>query len=405
MNKQCAPERGKTYLTIGQDLFSINEYVQAQYNYSLHQGSTKPMSAFAPAAVMVYTDMEHLNGLDQPIDYGSGVEYADGILNSLFNGVEVGLQIGIWLNGTYGCQQIINGDLDRNIASFRKYIEQIQTPAVFIRLGYEFDNPFFGYNRPDLYIQAYQKIVLYMRKTLSRSASARTKFVWHSWAAPRSNGFELNDFYPGDDFVDWIGVSIFQQVFPWASDLFQNNMDYGGTISDIEEVLVFARNHNKPTMIAESTAYGGIVLNSSRVVEYNETNPWSRWFEKVLDIIETHDISMWSYINCNWKAQPMWHTSSFGDTRLSTDRSVMKLWHDTIIQNNNTDDGRVRFLLAGSLHGCGHTSPAKRFSLELCTLAFILSMIGLFKVFQKHRKMHVEIGSAERFPLRSYRSP
>lgn len=398
MNKQCAPKRGKTYLTIGQDLFSISEYIEAQYNYSLHQGSTEPMSSFSPAAVMVYTDIESLNGLDQPIDYGSGVEYADGILHSLFDTVEVGLQIGMWLNGTYGCQQIINGDFDSNIESFRRYIERIQSPAVFIRLGYEFDNPFFGYHRPDLYIQAYQKIVLYMRKALSKSASARTKFVWHSWAAPRSIGLKLQDFYPGDDFVDWVGVSIFQQVFPWASDLIQDNTDYGGTISDIEEVLIFAKNHDKPTMIAESTAYGGIVMNSSQVVKYNQTDPWARWFEKVLDIIETHDISMWSYINCNWKAQPMWHTSSFGDTRLSTDQSVMKLWHDRIIQNNRTDDGEHRFLLAGSLHGCGHTSLKHSFSLEIVLPVIVVAFVGMFKLLQKRRSMYVEIRSTEHFP-------
>jgi hypothetical protein len=42
---------------------------------------------------MVYTDLENLKGLDQPTDYGSGIEYADGILGSLFPNVDVGLQV------------------------------------------------------------------------------------------------------------------------------------------------------------------------------------------------------------------------------------------------------------------------------------------------------------------------
>ena len=33
----CRPPINNTYLVIGQDLFSINEYVTSQYNYSLHQ--------------------------------------------------------------------------------------------------------------------------------------------------------------------------------------------------------------------------------------------------------------------------------------------------------------------------------------------------------------------------------
>lgn len=55
--------------------------------------SDAPLSAFSPAAAMVYTDIQTLRGLDKPADYGSGVEYADGIINSLFPGEQVGLQV------------------------------------------------------------------------------------------------------------------------------------------------------------------------------------------------------------------------------------------------------------------------------------------------------------------------
>jgi len=113
--------------------------------------------------------------------------------------------------------------------------------------------------------------------------------VWYSWAAPRTEGVTLQDFYPGDEYVDWIGVSIFQQVFPWA--------DYwGGSLQDIDEVLVFASKLGKPTMIAESTPFGGINLNTSSTREFNT---WDRWYGKVLILIEKYDISMWCYINCD----------------------------------------------------------------------------------------------------------
>jgi hypothetical protein len=51
------------------------------------------MSSFAPAAAMVYTDLETLRGLFRPSDYGSGVEYADGIFNSIFPESDIGLQV------------------------------------------------------------------------------------------------------------------------------------------------------------------------------------------------------------------------------------------------------------------------------------------------------------------------
>ena len=59
--------------------------------------SNSPMSDFAPAAAMVYTSLASIeNGTSLPTDYGTGVEYADGILNSIFPGQKVGLQVSFY---------------------------------------------------------------------------------------------------------------------------------------------------------------------------------------------------------------------------------------------------------------------------------------------------------------------
>jgi len=200
------------------------------------------------AAYMVYTDLETLNGLWKPTDYGSGVEYADGALN-LFptqnqnnhnTRSSAGLQIGLWLNGSQGCFSICEGKMDDQINHLISYLERSRASKIFLRLGYEFDNPSFGYSdNPEMYILAFQKIVSDCREYLSEDALSRVLFVWHSWAAPMAKeSLSLTDFYPGDDFVDWIGVSIFQQVLPWSPY-------WGGKVSDIESVLDFAKKHDK----------------------------------------------------------------------------------------------------------------------------------------------------------------
>ena len=53
------------------------------------------MSSFAPAATMFYTDLDKLDGLRKPVDYGSGIEYADGIVDSLFPDTNMGVQVGL----------------------------------------------------------------------------------------------------------------------------------------------------------------------------------------------------------------------------------------------------------------------------------------------------------------------
>jgi hypothetical protein len=82
---------------------------------------------------MVYTDIQTLRGLDHPVDYGSGIEYANGLLDSFHGG---GLQIGLWLNGTQGCNDILMGNLDTNLHLLFEYLVHAPVEKVFLRVGY-----------------------------------------------------------------------------------------------------------------------------------------------------------------------------------------------------------------------------------------------------------------------------
>ena len=350
-SNSCAPPKDSTYLTVGQDLFSIQEYVSSQYNASLHQNYLEPMKRFYPAAFMVYTDLAKLEGLDRPADYGSGIEFSDGVLDSLFPGQDVGIQIGLWLAGDEGCGDINAGRMDGQIEKLIRYVRHCTATQVFLRVGYEFDNPQFDYIDPDGYIMAFKRIVSSFRAKLDHREMERIQFVWHSWAAPRLH--PLESYYPGHDFVDWVGVSVFQQVYPWS----QESSSYaGGTLANVEEVLAFAKNCSKPTIIAESTPFGGIDMNTNETVAYGLTDAWDRWFMKVMQLIDDWDISMWSYINCDWDSQPMWHGIGFGETRISADDTVMRKWRDLVLARG----GGREYLMAGSLASCGHKNEKEK---------------------------------------------
>ena len=167
------------------------------------------------------------------------------------------------------------------------------------------------------------------------SCRRRVLAVWHSWAAGLPDGTKLSSFYPGDDVVDWVGVSLFQQFYP---------NDVGGTVRDLQYVLEFASKHDKPTMIAESTPFGGIHNNT---ITKNANNMWEAWFQPTLNFIDRYNISMWSYINCNWNVQPLWKTANFGDTRISIDNEVMELWLQEVVSN-------PRFIFATDDELCGN---------------------------------------------------
>ena len=122
------------------------------------------------------------------------------------------------------------------------YFEKTSATKIFLRIGYEFDNPGFNYKGDGItYQNAFRYIVNKCREHLSQNSLFRLKFVWHSWAAPRGgNNIKLEGFYPGDEYVHWIGISVFTQVYSWSK-----HNSYGGSIQDIEEVLNFAKLHDK----------------------------------------------------------------------------------------------------------------------------------------------------------------
>ena len=407
----CGPQpQYTTYLTIGQDYDSIQEYLENVVGIVQYHNTTAitfndddndddrplvtetttptiPNSFPVPSIFMFYTDLQELRGLYEPINYGGGIQYANGLLHFLqrtppaqqqqqqqhetaaaaavpqshtnavpITPVKTGLQIGLWLNGTIGCQNILNGQLQEQIHRLFHYCMASDTTIskIYLRIGYEFDNPQFGYSdAPDLYRTAYRYIVQECYTLYSDTACRnRIDFVWHSWAASlivvpllsddtessadhnnnnNNNSTQtLDDYYPGDDYVDWVGISIFSQLYTDVT--IPPHITQLGNMETIQYVCTFAQAHQKPIMIAESTPFGGMDQLH---------DPWQDWFVPILHLIETYHIRMWSYIYCNWDSIPMWNQTGFGDSRLEQNRTVLKLWYQHVLNNpqfRNVDD-------------------------------------------------------------------
>jgi Glycosyl hydrolase family 26 len=376
--KSCPPHT--TYLTIGQDYTSIKSYIEnvivaPQRNNSTgtaatvhyNSGNGKQLLTATgnviskPSIYMLYTDVQQLRGLYTPVDYGGGIQYADGLLliqqqqqqqqptlqvHTPRNTVPV-LQIGLWLNGTIGCTNIVQGKLQAQIQQlFYFCIEHVSNTnidtetetsnvgltKIYLRIGYEFDNPQFGYtDAPHVYVDAFRYIVDQCYALYSYSTCRRhVEFVWHSWAATLSQSvssssptaLSLEDFYPGDEYVDWVGISIFSQLY--TNETRPKQIVPLGNRETVQSVCNVAQQHDKPIMIAESTPFGGIPQLD---------DPWQDWFIPILQLIEQYNIQMWSYIYCDWNAIPMWKNTGFGDSRLEQNATVLQLWYEQVLHN------------------------------------------------------------------------
>ncbi|KAJ8611475.1 hypothetical protein CTAYLR_005162 [Chrysophaeum taylorii] len=254
---------------IGQDYWSVS-------NYSAVFG--------LPDVVMSYTSLRNLSGLFEPINYGSGREYAGATYGDL--GKPHTIQLGLWLVGDL--EAVIAGALDARIEELASFCRQTR---VYLRIGYECDNPENSYE-PELFKTAYRRI--------AEKVDAET--VFHAY------GFGFERFWPGDDVVDWCGVSLFRQPFD--------------SFGPAQAVADFCKGKN--LMIAESTPFG-IGLTAPRASILNT------WFLPVLDFVEAYDVKLWCYINCDWDAQPMWQGQGWGDTRIETDPRLSAFWANHVL--------------------------------------------------------------------------
>ncbi len=278
------PPKGRTLLLVGQDVGTIDEYLKL----------VDP----APAGFMIYTSTNYAQGLGESINLGGGECHAGRYTDDRKYDNTV-LQLGLHM--VDDLDAIIKGDRDSNIEKIGKWIKSANRP-VYLRIGYEFDGDWNHYE-PAPYIKAYRKIADKFRAMGADNIS----YVWASAGARPYKNHPISDWYPGDEYVDWVGISVFRQ--------FDSSL---GTVADIRRICEFAQSKNLPIGITEATPYG----SKGGIPD----GKWESWFRKVFDCIEEYDIRMFCYINTNWDVQLMWWGQGWGDCRIQKNEKIRESW-------------------------------------------------------------------------------
>jgi oligosaccharide reducing-end xylanase len=239
-----APPSGRALLLVGSDQKNADAYFDA--------------TVTAPGGVAGNTNLQ-LSGI-KDLDYLAG-KYPKSTLS-----------VGVDLKGVLDA--VADGSSDAKIDALLDTLIAYKRP-VFIRLGYGFDVPANKY-APDMYVSAWKKFherIQAKGAVLSESKeSPNVALVWGSAFCGESN---IGDWYPGDEFVDWIGASY----------------------ECADAALQFAREHFKPVML-EAISQG----------------TWDEWFVPFFKFVnENNDmVRAVTYINA-------------GESRLSND-DIIKSW-------------------------------------------------------------------------------
>lgn len=282
----CQPNKADSSIfVIGQDVQSISDF------YSALKNNPDVHPSRYPDGIMVYTAINDLRGLSEPVDHGAGVNHADLLLQK-YPDIKV-LQIGLYMK--HMLKEVVKGAFDENILKLAEWIRKSKKD-VYLRIGYEFDNPDNEYDPTD-YILAYQYIVDWFRQ----ADVPNVYFVWHSiaWKGKDAPGYDPLKWYPGHSYVDWIGISYF--------DADQDEVR--------DQIIEIAEIKQKPVMIAESSPFKRYSVEEKL-----------QWIEKMFAYIEKHDIRFISYINVNWDGLPMFAKEKWGDARLDINKDLFKIW-------------------------------------------------------------------------------
>ncbi|MDO3383633.1 family 31 carbohydrate-binding protein [Gilvimarinus algae] len=393
------PADDKVLYILGQDTTTLRDYKNQVLSQS---GSSAPV----PGGVTLYTSILpteihgntapdnaslYVSGIEgPPVDTANGeVNFAEtlGDYDALATGEPVALAVGLYLSDEWancGNQPLraIAGTADTDVGSasdptsltyqYRYAIDRMlqyfksQGRAVYLRIGYEFDGPWNCYNQ-DFYKQAYRWIA----ERIDTIGATNVATVWQAATYPDNgdatyhfdagnNPYQhYSDWYPGDDVVDWVGISFFA-----GSDYlnYQWSCQDGSkpwTVPDttprlLQNTLVdFARDHGKPAMIAESAPQGFDLAANTFSCVAARTNTqsfassaamWDAYFVDYFDWIEQNadQVRAFSYINTDWQSQGRWYCALgasacaagyWGVTSLQADSLILDRFNNRVSQS------------------------------------------------------------------------
>ncbi|MEM9361051.1 MAG: glycosyl hydrolase [Bacteroidota bacterium] len=308
------PENG-VLLFVGQELEAVGgleNYTDGYLNHFPKPAGWTTYTSISPGEYSFGLRFQGLDGLWEMAnwgdsDYNAHLQHLDSDYSNMI--MAIGLS---FINHE---QKVADGTHDKYIDRLANFLLSIDNRPVFLRIAYEFDgDPWNHYDRKST-VKAYRRIVDKLRERGINNVA----YVWQS-TGYISNQEQLEGWYPGDDYVDWCGVSFFNR---WKEI----------------EMFEFARKKGKPVFIAEATPtifdYGGKLYGTTKETQLGNPEQaeeaWQKWFLPFFDAIEKNSdvVKAVHYINCHWDSHPMWEenpTFKGIDARLHLSDSIGKRW-------------------------------------------------------------------------------
>jgi endoglucanase len=177
--------------------------------------------------------------------------------------------------------QILSGAKDANLSAILQALSGFQSPVI-IRWAQEMDSTTGRFTwsnwTPRDYISAYQRMVDIIRKELPNA-----QVMW----SPKGEK-NLKDYYPGDEYVDIVGLSVF------GYDRY-DEIEYGQTrtfAESLKQGYDLAVGFGKPIWVAEAGYEGNLEYVGAWAGDLTANNPE---FPELKEVVYFNDKEVWGW--------------------------------------------------------------------------------------------------------------
>ncbi|RTE52813.1 glycosyltransferase [Arenibacter aquaticus] len=210
---------------------------------------------------------------------------------------------------------IKEGYFDYYLKDFALRLKRLERP-VFIRFAHEFDNPFYPwYSKEEHANTQFKDAWRYVYEIFKQQQANNVIWVWNPWTPDN-----VATFYPGKEYVDWIGVNILNYYHHNSSD---TPTDFKDLYQPFHEE--FKGLTETPVMISE---FG--CLNHNREYQNN-------WFNKAYRDIKAEFQEIRSLVYFNSNVDDNWPSNSQGEGYLDWTIANNKLMKNSLGQKKAPD--------------------------------------------------------------------
>ena len=230
-----------------------------------------------------------------------------------------------------GLEAYFSGSRDADLDSFAVRCRDFGS-AVFILFAHEMNTPWPPWGqKPDDYRAAFARV-----SERLKGVAPQVQMCWipgQAWGYPwggTGQGEGYDEYYPGDDHVDWVGMTVYDR--DWNENNFSEPDLFNSALNHLDFYTRYAKDKNKPMMIAETALFDAnwdptasgqrMPLTTEQLVE--EKNQWISQVYNLNNLIANfRNLNLLVYFHVLKKEEFSSATHNFGsitvDWRIPTD--------------------------------------------------------------------------------------